>query len=284
MTRTSQMKMPKASEVFADENRSDKEQQALEERFFRMLRMPNGTYKTTKPSRLTEFDDVIATCLSKSKALRVLDVGVASGATTVDLTRKLSTLADAVEVVAVDLYLWGELAVISQRWEALYSSAGDILQLCIGPTTRPRPQSNSVLKNSTLMFGLNILGWIARKIQPATQRIPLVTANLRNNPQIELVEHDVERFRHEWTSSFDVVRAANLLNRSYFPEAKLTRMIKNLANYLTPAGVLAVCRSDDETGMHHGNVFRRSANHGRFDEIERLGDGSEVRDIILRLE
>ena len=73
---------------------------------------------------------------------------------------------------------------------------------------------------------------------------------------------------------FDAVRAANILNLSYFDRPTLTSMLAHLRDYLTPGGLLAVCRTLDDA-TNHATIFRRAAD-GRLEPLARHGDGSEV--------
>jgi hypothetical protein len=71
------------------------------------------------------------------------------------------------------------------------------------------------------------------------------------------------------------------LNRSYFGELQLRTMASNLARYLKSGAVLAVCRTDDDTGIHHGTIFRKDWEGQELKEVAQSGNSSEIRDIVL---
>ena len=76
---------------------------------------------------------------------------------------------------------------------------------------------------------------------------------------------------------FDLIRAANVLNRGYFDDATLIRMAGALLARLGEGGVLVAVRSDAATG-NHATLWRREG--GRLVEVERLGTGSEAAPMI----
>ncbi len=96
--------IPSARDVFFGGPRSSEEQRSLEDRFFHCLRMPNWTHKETKAGRLVAFDDLILGALPQAlpqgRPLRVLDVGVASGITTLDLANRLEGAGHGFQLVA----------------------------------------------------------------------------------------------------------------------------------------------------------------------------------------
>jgi hypothetical protein len=70
------------------------------------------------------------------------------------------------------------------------------------------------------------------------------------------------------------VRAANVLNRSYFDSAKLRLMVENLMGYARKPGGLIVINRTHEDGTNHGTIFELSANGPRV--VWRIGRGLEI--------
>ncbi len=272
--------MPPARDVFFGEPRSAAEQLALEERFFRSLRMPNGTYKTTSASRLTEFDSLLIKHLDGEKELRVLDVGVASAVTTLDLLDNMERGGRNARVVALDRYVYARLKSLGSGIEVLSTINDEILQIVWGDRVRPLPQGESKIKRGALMAVMGLVGMAARAFGSVGSEVALVTAQARNHPGLELVEQDIGAPRTGWVSHFDAVRAANVLNLAYFTEAELAGMIRNISSYLKEDGLLAVCRTDEETGAHNGTIFRKDSQTGVLRSIDQLGKGSEIADIV----
>jgi chemotaxis methyl-accepting protein methylase len=83
--------------------------------------------------------------------------------------------------------------------------------------------------------------------------------------------------RAEFKKAFHVVRAANILNRAYFPEQVLTEIITKLKGRLKENGLLVVCRTADD-GTNNATIFRLTAE-SKLQVMKRLGSGSEIEEI-----
>jgi len=93
-----------------------------------------------------------------------------------------------------------------------------------------------------------------------------------------LIEDDILTSK-AFPAFFDVVRAANILNRDYFDDATLKLMLGNLRLRLARNGLLVVCRTDNE-GMNRASVFAlRDCDH--LEVVARLGAGSDIEDLAL---
>jgi chemotaxis methyl-accepting protein methylase len=101
---------------------------------------------------------------------------------------------------------------------------------------------------------------------------------LRN--RIEVVEDDI-LVNRAYRECFDVVRAANILNRGYFDEGTLIAMLLNLRNRLRKGGLLVVCRTNDRN-VNNGSILVLGED-GRLGRLARLNEGSEVEDLALNL-
>ena len=85
----------------------------------------------------------------------------------------------------------------------------------------------------------------------------------------------------QYLRRFDVIRAANILNRCYFNRDQLRCAVANLKERLSgPGSRLIVNRTLTEDGSNHATMFRLTeARH--FDAEVRLGQGSEIEDVVL---
>jgi hypothetical protein len=77
---------------------------------------------------------------------------------------------------------------------------------------------------------------------------------------------------------FDIVRAANLLNRNYFDADRLRLMVGNLKSYARRPGGLIVINRTHEDGTNHGTIFR--AGDEDVATVHRLGGGSEIESLV----
>ena len=92
--------------------------------------------------------------------------------------------------------------------------------------------------------------------------------------RLGFAEDDLTRANPEkWIDSFDVVRAANILNFSYFADGMIRHMLRNLTKRISGNGILLVSRTHDD-GSNRATAFRRSGN--TLSVISRLNGGSEI--------
>jgi hypothetical protein len=274
---------PSARAVYLAPERNEDDQRQLEDRFFKSLRMPNWTHKETRAGRLVAFDELILEHVQTDGQTRmaVLDVGVASGVTTKDLAASLERHDIAHEIVAVDQYLHAKLVAIGPWIDVLLTSNGEVLQVRAGSAVQFLPQGPVRWKRALAHAGLGVMNLLARVWPGSPAEVTLVSRSLRDHPSIEFVEQDIHGFRPDWAGRFDVVRAANILNRSYFSTERLASMLGVLIRYLRDDGILAVCRTDEVSGESDGSVFRREPGEATLKEVGRIGSGSEVSDIVL---
>src|SRR5262245_42030916 len=77
----------------------------VEDRFFESVRLPNGTFKTTTRHRLDDLNALLLKTLrdEENSAARILDLGVSSGVSTIELADGLRVAGFASEVLGADL-------------------------------------------------------------------------------------------------------------------------------------------------------------------------------------
>lgn len=82
----------------------------------------------------------------------------------------------------------------------------------------------------------------------------------------------------------DLVIAANLLNRGYFPDDDLRAGLRNLRNAMHDGAVLAVIenRNTDDGSVEQSSIFRRSGN--RFVVEAQIGAGSDIHELVTGLQ
>lgn len=262
--------LPTARAVLLEwQGRSAREQAELEKRFFTSLRMPNGAYKTTLDGRLADLDAECVQQLAGRKSIALLDIGVSSGVTTLELIEAVGAAGIACEAVAADLSIHARLSASFAGYDVLDDAEGRILQL-IGPWgVRGRPE-----REGWATPAFECVGKLLRVAAGRPQAVQLVTPRLAGRAGVEIVEQDVFSRRADWVGRFDLIRAANLLNLSYFDEDRIRGAFALLRTYLKPDGVLAVCRTEIESGVNNGTIFRVENN--RLEPVVQLGSGSEV--------
>ena len=281
----SSIKFPRAREIyFPDEARSEEDNEIFEERFFRMIRLPNGTYKTTATHRLREVDNALCQCLKgMPKDLNVLDVAISSGVTSLELLEALTKQGFNPHLTASDLTIHAVLSRLAGGLEILCDSKGHILQLARPPLVKGRPHEpfsslfraalHGFIKFLETLIRIGVLRCIDSK------EITLVSPRLLNRPGITITEYDLNEDKPEWHAQFDVVRAANILNDNYFSRTVLQRMFNHLSSYVKPNGFLVLSRTMESDNSTHGTIFALSVD-GKFHVAYRIGEGSDVEYLI----
>ncbi len=272
--------------------------QELEKSFFDCLRLKNGVYKTTYAHRLDDLNARLADYLPAARPLQVLDVAISSGVSTLEWVESLEEASLDYHMTGIDLTTSGLMVSFGNRlhtvldrtkWPLLFEIDGRWV------SNPPRKRhllrhffSLALIKSALFVWGQRygeaeagrmerVLGMPTR-----TRAINLVTPRLANHPRVTIHEGDI--LTESWQQGeFHVIRAANILNRSYFDNDALTRIVLNLRRHLTPDGILVVCNTDtDEEAVNHATIFALRADR-QLNVLSKLNGGSEVENLILRL-
>jgi hypothetical protein len=286
---------------FTDELRNDPRGPQLEDSFFHSLVLRNGTHKTTCHCRLGDLNAVIEPCLPSARPLEIMDVAVSSGVSTIEWLEALARAGVDCRMTAGDAVI-DALLVTAGSVRGLLDRTGHLMQLDIGgrAVRMPAPRRRDRLRFAPLSLFMKTAARAFRdRLGPATgseaglgscgpqtllglqcRTLKLISPSLAAHPRIEVVEDDILNDRR-WPGRFDVLRAANVLNRIYFDDSLLERMLRNLRTRLAPHGLLAVCRTTPE-GRNDATVFRLRDDR-TFEELTRLNAGSEIAPLALSL-
>ena len=260
----------------------------MENSFFKRLRLPNGTAKTTYRHRL---DDVVAACsrlLAGIEApLRLMDIGISSGVTTREWMDGLDALGKAYCIDAIDLSLYGTIESLGGALHVLKDSSGRSLQFEIFGL----PLSNHYgygggsfvrrlvpVSAARAAFGLL---WLAAGQRLHREPVQLLTRGLQPSARLRLHELDILRIGG-FQRTFHLIRAANVLNRVYFTDVQLASILAQLRGRLDTNGYLVVVRTREGERTNDGTVFVKTAA-GELSVAERFGEGSEVEPIVRAL-
>jgi hypothetical protein len=100
---------------------------------------------------------------------------------------------------------------------------------------------------------------------------------VQSSPAVSVIQDDIFLRRPELFGRFHVLRAANILNRTYFDDEQLRAGVATLRERLRPGGLLIVCRTHDD-GANHGSIVKVTDEGWLV--VGRIGDGSEIEDLI----
>lgn len=258
-----------------------------ESEFFAKLKMRNGTFKLTQPSRFRELETAFRPALSQRAAdvRDVLDVGVSTGITTIELLRFLESCGSAPRVTATDLFIDAHIVEVAAGFRVLADPEGWPLQYEVA--------------------GLAIRSWIRRLdyvsfafiprrlahvlLQPRLRElirsgrskpVQMITRSLPPNDAITFVQDDIMRQSPDFVGRFDLVRAANILNKNYFSADQIRSAVTNIRAYLRGRGSLLVVTRTNEKGENGGTLFEVGGD-GSLAVLMRVGAGSEVEELVL---
>jgi hypothetical protein len=106
-------------------------------------------------------------------------------------------------------------------------------------------------------------------------RIPLTTGSAEGVRGLSFEQEAIDE--PQVPGVFDVVRAANILNLSYFRDTDLVRMIRAILKRVAADGFLLVLRTGAD-GINRGTMYHRS--HDGLAVLEHLNGGSEVQTLV----
>lgn len=292
--------IPTAREfLFARVTHQDEAFASRERAFFRSIRLKNGTYKTTYAHRLDNLNEMVNTLLPTDRPLEIMDAAASSGIATLEWMSSLQQVGVDFRMTAGDLCVRAYLLSFGSSLNVLVDDTGYPLQFDIRGRAIPYPPRRRLsLVNPPLFIGVHALRWVLpplfsrilkrrivdgdhnslRRSRIGCRQTLLITPRLAQQPSLTILDDDLLS-TGSFANRFHVIRAANVLNKSYFSEETLRVMIANLRRRLRRHGLLAVCRTHDD-GVNHGTVFRL-ADADRFQVVCRLGDGSEVESLII---
>jgi hypothetical protein len=271
-------------------------QEEREEAFFSSIRLEDGTYKTTASHRLDDLNALFLSLLPEARPLKVMDVAVSSGVTTLELLNTLEAAGIQCDITAGDKSLTALLITIGNSLAVLVDANGYPLQFDIFNLAIPNPPGGrNLVRYWAPLFLLKGAKWLCvdrlrpnfDSIRPLSwqrlgvhcRSLALISPRVKScSPNLTLIDDDILTNR-AIRGRFHVIRAANILNQAYFDDRVLRDILLNLQSRLLPRGILAVCRTE-EGGANHGTIFRENGK-GQFEVAARLGDGSEIESNIL---
>lgn len=253
-----------------------------EDNFFAGIRLADKTFKTTASGRMLDLDSMTVrlACDRGWRSPAVIDVGVSSGVTTIDLLAAMVSNGLKPTVTATDLAIRAAIFAVAPGIRLLTDRAGNPLQY--------------------ELFGLGIRAWnrrldfitgyflltrVAHSFAMRLSKSRLMDVKLISRLGMSSARNVVEFFEDDlaiqnpsFANRFDIVRAANVLNRSYFEAAKLRIMIANLKTYARKSGALIIINRTHQDGTNHGTVFQTSDSGVHV--VQRIGNGSEIESLV----
>ncbi|MBC8114838.1 MAG: hypothetical protein H7062_10700 [Candidatus Saccharimonas sp.] len=242
-----------------------------DDEFFPYLRLPNGTFKTTRANRLPDVDArLIALLKREARHYDLLDVAASSGTCTVELDAALTSQGIEHVMHASDLILHAScLSLLLGR--ILFCEKDHILQVDFAGLTFPNTPPSKL--SGLLFFVARGLIGLSRRVGWSATPVPLLSLAARRS-SVNFSEGDVfgEVYRADPALRFDVIRAANILTASYFTEAEVKRAIANLKGRLRSEGLLVLVRTENEINLT--SIYR--LHNDSLELVEHINGGVEI--------
>jgi hypothetical protein len=268
----------------------------IEDAFFSSITVGNRIAKKTYAHRLGEINEVANRLLPIARPLRIMDVGISSGVSTLEWMESMEDRGIDYHLEAVDLMVRGILVGLREGVDVLADTTGRPLLIDLNGEWIPCPPGKRHLIRHffSLLIIRGVLHLIASRASGhATNRetreekrwftvslVPLVYSELRHHSRVSVSEGNLLE-RASLPTNLHVIRAANVLNPRHFKEDQLSTIFRNLSNALCEGGILIVCKTND-WGQSEGTVFKLNKK-GLFEVVERINDGSEVEELVCRI-
>jgi len=277
------------------DNHPPHDRDRIQERMLCRFSNKNGTFKYTHARRFDDFDTFAITSVRSAfppdKEIRVHDMGSSDGRTSCDFYDTLSGIyGPRLKFVGSDYVTF--LHVVrrkSSTRRVIVDEREDVVQIITPPFV-----FNVIYPENKLLYPLNhfiryfVNRWYVRPLMRAYKagdpsvertRIDLLCYQCRVNcaskQNFRFISYDI--FSRP-TEHFDVIRAMNLLNLSYFSREDLMKAIANVIASLDEGG-LFITGSNLEAGTSvDGAIYKKSG--GRLEKLGVSGNGSQVDDLI----
>jgi len=287
---------PPTTRKFLGKTAVNLDQESVEYEFFRRVVLPNGTFKTTLAHRLDDLNQAVLPYIARivERPVKIMDVGVSSGVSTLEWHDQLLAERIACNITGTDLIIDASLVSLAPQLSALIDGKRNILHLDIlGRGAPPVAEGLQgifagivrMLFRGAMLVDSHLPPLQGRVREAAQGRllmcepVALLSKRFAQRESLCLLEEDLQApERPEFKGAFHVVRAANILIRTYFSDNALAQIIKKLRERLKPNSLLIVCRTDKD-GANHATIFEFTAE-STFRVLLRLGDGCEVEEFL----
>jgi len=234
----------------------------------------------------------------------VMDVGVASGVTTVDLKRALERQGFEFQTIATDRTIHCYVVGLHDDLDVLVEPSGHILKVELhGRDFAPWCSLTDYLDGLFLVKAA-VRRYVHWRFRRAGLRFPLegpgatrrpgglsidgpygmVTPELKGRPDVTILEGDIlVPPPPGLTGVADVIRLAHVIRPDRFSADEIRRIVRNVRTQCNDGALVIVCRSNPRARVRaalKGSIFL-AVPGGGFELEERIGAGSEFERYFL---
>lgn len=227
-----------------------------------------GVWKWTGRHRLEKMDQLLSVYVAARgiQQLCMLDIGASDGITTLDTVEYLSRhnrIPATILLLDRDVRLFSiprhgtTLYFTSSRRPVLLRSGR--LALCLEPM---EGIEGLLFNRVAARLARRCARELERTDMKSARSISMVNPAAAHCPSIEVCEGDLFSPRPEWFGRFDAIRASNVLNFSYYSEARIRAAVGLMHRYLKEGGGFLASRNliDDHGETETGALWQKKGS------------------------
>lgn len=235
----------------------------------------NNVFKTTAPGRHEKSNDAIINKINSIDNAIIIDVGASDGSTSLDIIEKLNFNFGRYFVTDINFgaYIMREgknTYFFDSKLKECIVIVNDKIIVYYDKNAHISPISNYSFKRIKEAPKFNI-----ERAQLIDLCQPELKDLVKKNSKVRIEEWDIfEEWKFE---KADIIKVANVLNRTFFNDQLLLKALENLKGALTEHGVLFVVENRE---CERWSVFEFENN--KFVEIGNSNGGTEIKDLITK--
>ncbi len=271
---------------------NNSEYEHLQESILMSMQDRRGAYKRTYKNRFNEFDkkveEILGSHLSDIENANILDVGISDGRTSLDFFSLLKPyLPKDYSYYATDYSPYikvirkGNTRIILDGWD-------NIIQI-----VKPPFVLNTSVSKNICLYPINIISLFILKTFVAkptvrqyklsnlkSENVLLFNGDLqnlaKNNTSINLDQYSVLE-PLKFNKTFNVIRAMNLFNESYFSDKEFEVAFNNIKQGVTENGYIIIGSNNDADTVVNGAIYKNTESG--FKEVYTSGKGVPIKKI-----
>lgn len=267
-----------AVDLYGSENDND-----LNETILRDFTNSDGAYKRTYKHRFNSFDEIslkhIESATKSIQKVYVHDFAVSDARTALDFFKLLnSKIKKEFIYTASDNSPYVYSYQFNNKKRIILDHQKKILQMISPPFVL-----NTIKKESKLFYPINsiVRAFLKKKYLKKLQnvskvsikQIPLFCTDAlklaEENKNFSLKQENILDIQSKY--KYQIIRAMNVLNKSYFSMEQINKIIKNFFEHLEDNGILIVGSNQNAGSLVNGSIFQKKEDH--LIKLEDSGQG-----------